>query len=245
MLFRNLAFYRYPNHVEKSQRLRDLGFEIIPELPAEMLGYGNYFMWLLTTTMFFMGLGSFCGNVEGSSKPHFINMFRRFSEMQALGHILRFFTYISTTMPGSAEHCFGEFEGMHPPKPKTLDEVFTRFALIPGNNCGDLCFSGHVYQCFLIVLLITKYVKDVLRLPPVMNTALVIACATCAAIQLPFVTAARNHYTVDIVVACYTTPLLWYWHSTYWHPKDMCPCLPGYIDYKHLAQKNKGDEKES
>ena len=29
-VFRNLAFYRYPEYVDESQRLRDLGFELIP-----------------------------------------------------------------------------------------------------------------------------------------------------------------------------------------------------------------------
>ena len=79
-----------------------------------------------------------------------------------MGHFLRFCTYIVTTMPGSAEHCFGDFDGLNPPKPKTITEVFTRFALVPGNNCGDLCFSGHVFECTLMVLLIKKYVSDVL-----------------------------------------------------------------------------------
>jgi len=34
---------------------------------------------------------------------------------------------------------------------------------------------------------------------------------------------ARNHYTMDVVVASYTTPLLWYWYITYLEPEDMKP----------------------
>ena len=59
-------------------------------------------------TLFF--LLSLVGNVPGRTKPHFMNMFRRCFEMQAIGHTLRFFTYISTTMPGSADHCFGNMD---------------------------------------------------------------------------------------------------------------------------------------
>ena len=33
---------------------------------------------------------------------------------------------------------------------------------------------------------------------------------------------ARHHYTIDIVIAIYVMPLIWYWHSSY-VPKDINP----------------------
>ena len=36
-VFRNLAFYRYPDYVNKSSRLRDLGFEIIPQVTSDKI----------------------------------------------------------------------------------------------------------------------------------------------------------------------------------------------------------------
>ena len=231
MVWRNLAFYRYPDYVDKSQRLRDLGFEIVPPLPEGKHWIGDIPMWTLSATMTCMGFFAFFGNVDGRVKPHFFNMATRFSEMLAIGHTLRFCTYIGTTLPGSADHCFGDFRGMDPPKPTTLREVFfTRFALAPGNNCGDLAYSGHIFQCFLEILIIFKYSKACLRLPPILHTMLLVIVTCCAIIQVPILLSARNHYTVDVVIALYVTPLLWFWHSTYWKPNDLCPGTIG-VEY--------------
>ena len=66
----------------------------------------------------------------------------RFLEMLCIGHTLRFFTYISTSYPGTSRHCSPENVGkIKPPSPQTLYEVFIgRVALAPGANCGDLLF---------------------------------------------------------------------------------------------------------
>ena len=37
--------------------------------------------------------------------PYAVNIIRRWGMMEAMGSILRFFTYISTTLPGAADHC--------------------------------------------------------------------------------------------------------------------------------------------
>jgi hypothetical protein len=34
---------------------------------------------------------------------------------------------------------------------------------------------------------------------------------------------ARNHYTMDVVIASYVTPLLWHWYITALEPEDMKP----------------------
>ena len=75
--------------------------------------------------------------------------------MLCIGHTLRFFTYISTSYPGTSMHCRPENVGkINPPSPQTLYEVFIgRVALAPGANCGDLlfrCVQG--YSMALVVV---------------------------------------------------------------------------------------------
>ena len=70
---------------------------------------------------------AFLGNVKGLSKPYAINLYLRLLEPKAIAHILRFCTYVGTTLPGAADHCFGDFSDFISPKPKTLNEILTRF----------------------------------------------------------------------------------------------------------------------
>ena len=141
-------------------------------------------------------------------------------------------------MPGSGDHCFGDMSEISPPpKPATLGEVFTRISFQQsGNNCGDLCFSGHMFFCCLWVILIIYYSNLVLRLPFILQGLFLFFTVTIGASQGIFIISARNHYTIDVVVACYVTPLLFYWHSNYWCPKDLCTCTKSYIDYRELEE---------
>ncbi|KAH9260187.1 hypothetical protein BASA81_001356 [Batrachochytrium salamandrivorans] len=151
MVFRNLAFYRY----EARPRLKDLGFDSLPDLEnnhfwAAMVDYP------MQTSMWAMAVTCVVSLLFGTtSTPYAVNMLRRVLAMLALGHCLRFGTYIATTIPGTGEHCLpGHLDEMHPPQPTTMKEVFlTRLALNPGNNCGDLMFSGHILGIVTPVLM--------------------------------------------------------------------------------------------
>ena len=159
MVFRNIAFYRYPAFVDPSERLRDFGFEIVPAFSPEMHKWGDRPKQCLGVSLWFMIIYSFCCNVKGYERPHFVNIYMRLMEPKAFGHVLRFFTFVGTTLPGAADHCFGDFHEFESPKPTTLTEVFfTRWPHgSPGNNCGDLVFSGHIFETWLMLLILYKY----------------------------------------------------------------------------------------
>jgi len=36
---------------------------------------------------------------------------------------------------------------------------------------------------------------------------------------------ARNHYTMDVVISCYLTPLLWNWYINHFDPDEMKPTI--------------------
>lgn len=223
MAFRNLAFYRF----EPRPRLRDLGFDTLPDLE-------NNEFWEavkdvpMTTSMWMMGLTCIASLMFGSGNktPYAVNMLRRVLAMLSLGHCLRFCTYISTTMPGTTERCLpGHLDQMHPPQPTTLKEVFfTRIALNPGNNCGDLLFSGHVLGVVTPVLMVGKYGESVFVDSHIISRRLFRGILTVSwsliFMQSALILMMRNHYTADIVVSLYVSPLLWDYYNTVLQPED-------------------------
>ena len=72
--------------------------------------------------------------------------------------------------------------------------------------CHDLVFSGHV----LIMSLGALTTVHFFRIPTAAQVALAVHCASVAL----FITAARNHYTLDVIVATVITPLVFYWWTT-------------------------------
>jgi hypothetical protein len=73
--------------------------------------------------------------------------------------------------------------------------------------CHDLVFSGHVLIMTLGALTSVYF----FRIPAI---AQVLLAAHCAATAL-LIAAARNHYTLDILVAAVLTPLVFYWWTTH------------------------------
>ena len=67
-------------------------------------------------------------------------------------------------------------------------------------GCGDLIFSSHTIFTLTVCLLITQYL-------PV--TPIVIGAWFIQAVLVFLILCSRKHYTVDIVVALYTVPMVW------------------------------------
>ena len=126
MVFRNIAFYRYPSYVPVSARLKDLGYELIPKMPDEYHELGNIPMMILSVTLILSSLTSLFGNEKGKVKPHATNILIRYYIIYTIGHIIRFTMFVGTTLPGSADHCLGSRPGMVSTQPTTMFEIFTR-----------------------------------------------------------------------------------------------------------------------
>ena len=238
MVFRNLAFYRY----EARPRLRDLGFDTLPDLE-------NHGFWSavkdipMTTSMWMMGLTCIVSVMfgKGNQTPYAVNMLRRVLAMLAFGHCLRFCTYIGTSMPGTTERCLpGHLDEMDPPQPKTMKEVFfTRIALNPGNNCGDLLFSGHILGVITPVLMVGKYGEKVFIERGLCSkrffSVVMIVLWSLIFMQASLILMMRNHYTADIVVSLYFTPLFWDYYDSVIQPNDL------YLEEEGYEEQNGGD----
>jgi hypothetical protein len=221
MVFRNLAFYAYEPGAGK--RLQDLGFEVLPDWEAAAWATaGDVPIWVITAWLLALLASSLRAPRAGAPpKPFAVNIVLRYVLMLVLGHSLRFATYIATVYPGTSQQCLGDVSAI---KPQSLLEVFvTRFEMQPGQNCGDLLFSGHVLQMSVPVLIIAKYGRAMFELSDLAHRcSLALLWGLVLAMALAIV-ARRHHHTQDVVLAGYLTPLLWHFFDREIKPDDKLP----------------------
>ena len=74
----------------------------------------------------------------------------------------------------------------------------------------------------LLLFAFERYGQPIWRTSARATNALRGLCVLLCAVQALLILAARHHYTVDVVVALYTVPLLWsWWGHTF--PDDLAP----------------------
>jgi len=121
-----------------------------------------------------------------------------------IGHTLRFMCYVSTAVPGARQHCQPGPEYITPPRGA---EIFKYTSAI-APNCGDLIFSGHMFQGVTMLMAANQYLHAFVTLLSVRRSIVAGIVLVCL-VQIYTIIASRSHYTVDIVIACYTAVLLW------------------------------------
>jgi hypothetical protein len=236
MVFLNLAYYRY-EPPESGKRLKDLGYEIIPELPDDYLHVVDV---PLTVIYIFVGIVLFstlrvCFPCRRGARlhrndddvPYVVNMVRRFALAYAAGHVLRAMTYLVTSVPGGNPKCLLTKEEMANSRP-TLAECFYRTASVT-SNCGDLMFSGHLLLCTLVLCITNRYVAKAMGLSEFGRRLYIGIGIFLTVWELVMIIAARHHYTSDCIVALYFTPALWFCFE-YYNPNDLVP------DRIHIAR---------
>jgi len=218
ILFRNIAFYRY----RAGPRLKDLGYDLFPEFSEDAKEITDVPMIALNVVTVVVLMGALLGpHVTGGSfnnRPHFVNIVRRMLCVYAIGHSLRAMTYLSTTIPGASDICLTP-ELLHPPK--SIAECFYRIHSF-NTGCGDLIFSGHMLFVSLVFLFTLRYGASSWGQPRFgkLHCSLLVTCVGLGCVQAVFILKARHHYSVDIVVALYTVPLVWYFYGREIQPHD-------------------------
>lgn len=202
--FRNIAYHRH----EQRDTLKDLGFELIPEISED----DKWISELIFMSLHFIGIAymivPWFTSYAHSNKIMGVVMAEQWLDCLCVGHFFRFITYTSTSLPGPASHCRSGAPEPELYRPTELITFFTRKASSEDPNCGDLIFSGHMFQDVILCIILTRYATKVL--PQRWLHVTVPSIMWClAVVQAPLIIAARNHYTVDIVVACYLAPLVW------------------------------------
>eukprot|EP00940_MAST-03C_sp_MAST-3C-sp2_P000270 g270.t1 len=197
-IFRN---YAYSKH-RPGELLWDLGYELLPSPES-----APWISEKILLTSIVCGMSIIILTPLLSARPHSMNVgankvvVEAFT-MTSVGHTLRFFTYAVTGLPGPAYHC----------RPGEPDSVFEGSIFSLSNpdkhNCGDLIFSGHMLFVLMMACTVTHYRKEYFE-RRWLRVLVVYFMWLIAALQAMFIIMARNHYSVDVVVALYVSPMLW------------------------------------
>jgi len=190
ILATNVVYYLH----EPQTRLYDLGFSVIPPLtPKQQIVSEVLFFCLLTFVIGFM-LSPFFRVYQ---RPKYtVIMLSRFVRVLVVAQTLRMLSFLSTILPAPNYHCQPDSTEYAPPR--TLWRILLRADAFKG--CGDLIFSSHTMFVVLFTLTYVKYGEI-----PWLKKLLAVYVFTFGIL----VAAARKHYSIDIVLAIYTVPLLW------------------------------------
>ena len=128
---------------------------------------------------------------------------------------LRIISFLSTSLPSPNYHCReGEPTAIREPAQHWWDHVIVDVKRQSTHGCGDLIFSSHTTFALVGTLTYTEY-------GTIRAVKILIWC--CMLTLSCLIIASRKHYTVDIVVAYYTVPLVFYAALRRWttkRPKD-------------------------
>jgi len=130
----------------------------------------------------------------------------RFFAVLVLAQAIRITCFLVTALPGPNYHCH-PFSPHYDPPTTAWDILFRSDAFF---SCGDLVFSSHTTFIVLCALAYQKYGRIPWLKKAFWATVLFFG---------GLVISAHKHYSLDIVVALYTVPLLWYAYDIY------CPDL--------------------
>lgn len=196
--------YAYSKH-RPGELLWDLGFETLPQWAS-----APYVSEKVLLTSIVTGMSTMIIVPILSSRPHSMNIGANKICLEALtmasiGHTLRFFTFGVTGLPGPAEHCRPGHEDA------TFEGSIFSLSHPDKHNCGDLIFSGHMLFVITMACGVTQH-RVALIGNRMIRFALVTFMWTIVVFQALCIIMAHNHYSVDVVVASYVTPLIW--HAT-------------------------------
>lgn len=193
----NIAYYL---HVPR-EPLKDLGFLFFPALSKRMQILSEIMFFLFVGTALSFAFSPFFGP---TARPLYSTvMLVRFFAVCALAQVLRCISFLVTILPGPNYHCRPGSPDYAPPQ-GAYDIFFRQDAFF---GCGDLVFSSHTIFVLLCALSLTKYTD--------WSAARIRAVWFAVAVFGMMVVSARKHYSLDIVVAWYTVPLLWIAYDKY------------------------------
>ena len=136
-----------------------------------------------------------------SPRFHTVAALSRMLAVVSACQLLRIAAFTATQLPSPATHCRpGAPTARLPPARSAADVLLVNVARQVNRGCGDLIFSSHVAFTLTMVLTYQRYGG--------FRAAKAAAWAGMALNALRIV-ASRKHYSVDVVVAVFTVPLVW------------------------------------
>jgi len=215
----NLAYY-YHTQLSAAQRipLKDIAYDVLPVLSGDWWFVSEYLVFTMVAIIM-ISVGSILvvrWNAPHGRPLYCIPILRRMAINLTCCVMLRCASFLCTTLPGASRQCFytvpeemtaeellqgpahdsGNPELWEPPT--TIHDIIWRMDSVGG--CGDLMFSSHTIFTMLFLCTIWRY----FNWPVLKWTVVVLQCCI-----VPFILAARKHYTVDVLTALYVVPLVY------------------------------------
>ncbi|GMH42801.1 hypothetical protein BSKO_10720 [Bryopsis sp. KO-2023] len=192
-------------HQPQEVPLGDLGFDLLPELD-------NSKTWVSETVFFLMFasflIWTFSPFVVARKRFYTAVLFSRLLMVLVVCQALRIVSFLSTQLPAPHYHCRkGEPTAVRPAADHWWEHILMNPTRQATGGCGDLVFSSHT--TFILVGVLTYQTYGGLFAVKVLGWIL-------AGILSLLIIASRKHYTVDIVVAWYTVPLVFYTMHRRW-----------------------------
>ena len=194
----NIAYYRH----SQGERLKDLGFDLIPHISSD---YHIVSELLFIVTLSIVISAGFAPFLHKNPPVYAAVLWIRCMLVMAMCLIIRCLSFLATSLPGPAAHCQPMSEEYEPPN--TIYDIL--FNLDPTKGCGDLIFSSHTSLSLCLIL--TFYIYGNPLLPKKLYQAIFyLILLPSEILMIIMIIAARKHYTVDVIVAVYTTPMVYY-----------------------------------
>jgi len=192
----NLVYYLH----EPGEPLRELGYELLPALEeSDKQLVSEIVFYILMAIIVCFALSPFFSKPQREEEQRYVVVMAvRYARVLILVQLVRVVSFLLTFLPSSSFHCRVEADAYDPPE--SAAEIFLRFDGVTG--CGDVMISSHTIFVTLGGLLVSHYSND--RYLKGVVWALVLALGF-------LVVDARKHYSVDVFIAWYTCPVLWYY----------------------------------
>nr|BBC28460.1 hypothetical protein, homolog of Volvox carteri MTF1733/MTM1058 [Yamagishiella unicocca] len=186
-------------HQPQEQPLHDVGFDLTPELGPEKhwvsetifgIAFASFVLWTFTPFV--------------SQRKRFYTavMWSRLLMVLVVCQALRIVTFSVTQLPGPSFHCRAHEASARRPWPAHWSgHLMVDVGRQVSKSCGDLIFSSHTTFMLTGILAYNEYGS--LALMKAMSWLLGVILSV-------LIVASRKHYTVDVVIAWYTVPLVFY-----------------------------------
>ncbi|KAH7617669.1 putativeceramide inositolphosphotransferase [Nannochloris sp. 'desiccata'] len=215
-------------HQPQEVPLGDIGFKYLPELGLENAWMSESIFWCLFIPFI---LWSFSPFVTARKRFYTAVIYARILMVLTTCQLLRIISFTVTQLPAPNYHCrAGEETAIREMPTSWWGHIYVDVGRQATHGCGDLIFSSHTTFVLVGVLTFTEYGETLL--------IKLIAWIGVAAMGLCII-ASRKHYSVDVVVAWYTVPLVFYAMHRRWTTKRP---VQDYWPHRPLAGEGEGTD---
>ncbi|KAL6772169.1 hypothetical protein ACKKBG_A29205 [Auxenochlorella protothecoides x Auxenochlorella symbiontica] len=195
-------------HRPQQEPLHDLGFEYLPEVGLKGAWMSETIFWCLFIPFV---LWSFSPFVTARKRFYTAVLYARLLMVLTACQALRILSFTVTQLPAPNYHCRADQATAVLAWPRHWwQHVVVDVGRQATHGCGDLLFSSHTTFVLVGCLTFTEYgSRVVMKVVGWIGVGIMGLC----------IIASRKHYTVDVVVAWYVVPLVFYAMHRRWTTK--------------------------